>query len=105
MEEEGRSIARELGVGVRYFDTQYYNDEFVFHLFHDDAVTGSSFAAKTRGEAKKVLPQERKGLRKGKCKQRNFSVAGSTYSPSYYLRRALLGETEVLGSLTLFPLV
>jgi len=59
MEEEGRSIARELGRGVRYLDSQYRNGEFVFHLFHDDAVTGSSFTAKTRGEAKKVLYQRR----------------------------------------------
>lgn len=61
IEEEGKSIARELGVEVRYLDTWYHNDEF-FHLFHDDAVTGSSFAAKTLEEAKQVLLQRRKSF-------------------------------------------
>lgn len=64
IEEEGKSIARELG--VRYLYTQYHSDGF-FHLLHDDAVTGSSFATQTLEEAKEVLSQRRKGFTEGKA--------------------------------------
>jgi len=58
-EEEGRRIARQLG--VRYTGPQYRkNDEFIAHLFTDVEVTGTTFAAKTLQEAIANLAEKRR---------------------------------------------
>lgn len=60
IEEQGRKIAQQLGNDIVYNGPQYLNDEFMFHVFTDVAVTGTTFAAKTFEEAKANLIEKRK---------------------------------------------
>ena len=62
LRSEGRSIAEKLGNGVRYVAPWMDNGNFRFHLFNDDAVTDTSFSAKTLEEAKKKLTLNRKAF-------------------------------------------
>ncbi|MFA5767891.1 MAG: hypothetical protein WC919_08285 [Candidatus Paceibacterota bacterium] len=57
---KGNSIVKRLGNGVSYAGPQMSGDQFEFHLFNDDAVTGGSFAALSLKEAKKELVKTRK---------------------------------------------
>jgi len=63
LEEEGQKIAERLGNGVTYgrpWLPYGPKGEFLGHFFHDSAVTGTSFAAKTFEEAKATLIKTRK---------------------------------------------
>jgi len=57
---EGRSIAKNLGNGVRYAGPQMEEGGVEFHLFNDDDITGGSFAALSLKGAKKELLKLRK---------------------------------------------
>lgn len=60
IEEEGRRIAQQLGIDIRYIGPQYgKDDEFMFHVFNDIAVTGTSFVANTLEEAIASLTEKR----------------------------------------------
>jgi len=63
IEEEGRRIAQRLGQGVTYRGPWLPygpKGEFLGYFFQDDAVTGSSFVAKTFEEAKADLIEMRR---------------------------------------------
>lgn len=63
LEEEGRRIAQRLGQGVTYRGPWLPygpGGEFIGHFFQDDAVTETSFVAKTFKEAKASLIDIRK---------------------------------------------
>jgi len=63
IEEEGQRIAERLGQGVTYRGPWFPygpNGKFLGYFFQDDAVTGSSFVAKTFEEAKASLIEMRK---------------------------------------------
>ncbi len=65
IEEEGQKIAQRLGQGVTYRGPWFLpglKREFLGYFFQDDAVTESSFVAKTFEEAKASLIKTRKAF-------------------------------------------
>ena len=57
--KEGNDITRKLGNGVRYAGPQMDEGILAYHLFNDDAVTDSSFAAMFLEEAKEKFIEKR----------------------------------------------